>query len=85
MIRIFFERILEWDWPEAPDRNRIFDGDIPARIEPLPKFLDDQAATKLMAAARTHRIPRYFVCRRDGPAPGCVPAECASSTLMPSP
>lgn len=59
MIRIFFERIIEWDWPEAPGRNPIFHGDIPARIDPLPKFLDDQAATKLMAAARAHRVPRY--------------------------
>jgi site-specific recombinase XerD len=58
-IRSFFERIIEWDWPEAPRRNPIFHGDIPARVDPLPKFLDDQAATKLMAAARAHRIPRY--------------------------
>jgi site-specific recombinase XerD len=59
MIRMFFERLIEWDWPEAPGRNPIFHGDIPARTNPLPKFLDDQTAAKLMAAARTHRIPRY--------------------------
>ena len=59
MIRIFFERIIEWDWPDAPRRNPIFGGDIPPRTDPLPKFLDDQAAAKLMAAARAHRIPRY--------------------------
>jgi site-specific recombinase XerD len=59
MIRIFFERLIEWDWPEAPRRNPIFHGDIPLRTEPLPKFLDDQTAAKLMAAARKHRIPRY--------------------------
>lgn len=59
MIRIFFERIIEWDWPDAPRRNPIFQGDIPPRTDPLPKFLDDQAAAKLMAAARAHRIPRY--------------------------
>jgi hypothetical protein len=23
MIRIFFERLIEWDWPDAPRRNPI--------------------------------------------------------------
>jgi site-specific recombinase XerD len=59
MIRIFFERLIEWDWLDAPVRNPILHGDIPPRPEPLPKFLDDRAAAKLMAAARAHRIPRY--------------------------
>ncbi len=38
-IRSFFERIIEWDWTDAPGRNPIFHGDIPARVDPLPKFL----------------------------------------------
>src|SRR5712692_9808805 len=59
MIRIFFERLIEWDWPDAPARNPIFHGDIPPRTDPLPKFLSDRDAAKLMAAARAHRIPRY--------------------------
>jgi site-specific recombinase XerD len=59
MIRIFFERLVEWDWPDAPGRNPILHGDIPPRPEPLPKFLNDQDAAKLMAAARSHRLPRY--------------------------
>ena len=46
-IRSFFERIIEWDWPEAPRRNPIFHGDIPARIDPLPKFLDDQSGDEV--------------------------------------
>ena len=54
MIRIFFERLIEWDWPDAPRRNPILHGDIPPRPEPLPKFLDDRDAARLMAAARTH-------------------------------
>ena len=29
MLRMFFERIIEWDWPDAPARNPIFGGDIP--------------------------------------------------------
>ena len=54
MIRIFLERLIEWDWPDAPQRNPILHGDIPPRPEPLPKFLDDRDAAKLMAAARSH-------------------------------
>jgi len=59
MIRIFLERLIEWDWPDAPDRNPILHGDIPPRPEPLPKFLTDHDAAKFMAAARTHPVPRY--------------------------
>jgi site-specific recombinase XerD len=58
MIRIFFERLIEWDWPDAPRRNPILHGDIPPRPEPLPQFLDDRDAARLMAAARTHPDPR---------------------------
>ena len=58
MIRIFFERLIEWDWDDAPRRNPILHGDIPPRPEPLPKFLDDRDAARLMAAARTHPDPR---------------------------
>jgi len=59
MIRIFFERLIEWEWDDAPRRNPIFHGDIPARTDPLPKFLSDHDAAKLMKAARAHRLPRY--------------------------
>ncbi len=59
MIRIFLERLIEWDWPDAPGRNPILHGDIPPRPEPIPKFLTDQQAAAFMAAARAHRVPRY--------------------------
>lgn len=52
MLRVFFERIIEWDWPDAPPRNPIIGRDIPPRPEPLPKFLDDRDAAKLMATTR---------------------------------
>lgn len=58
-IRIFLERLIEWDWPDAPGRNPILHGDIPPRTEPIPKFLTDQQAAAFMAAARAHPIPRY--------------------------
>jgi site-specific recombinase XerD len=59
MIRIFFERLIEWDWPDAPGRNPILHGDIPPRTEPLPKFLTDQQAAAFINAARQHPLPRY--------------------------
>jgi len=57
-VRAFFERIIEWDWPDAPPRNPVIAGDIPKKPEPLPKFLDDRDAAKLMAAARASTGPR---------------------------
>ena len=50
-VRQFFERIIEWDWPDAPLRNLVIAGDIPKKPEPLPKFLVDRDAARLMAAA----------------------------------
>jgi len=49
MIRTFFERIIDWDWDDAPRRVPIFAGDIPKADEPTPKFLDDPTAAKFMA------------------------------------
>jgi site-specific recombinase XerD len=57
-IRQFFERIIEWDWPDAPPRSPVIAGDIPKKPEPLPRFLDDRDAAKLMAAARASADPR---------------------------
>jgi site-specific recombinase XerD len=57
-LRMFFERIIEWDWPDAPARNPVVGGDIPPRPDPLPKFLDDKDAATLMAAARAAADPR---------------------------
>jgi site-specific recombinase XerD len=57
-IRQFFERVIEWDWPDAPPRNPVIGGDIPPRPDPLPRFLDDRDAARLMAAARACPDPR---------------------------
>lgn len=57
-VRAFFERIIEWDWPDAPVRNPVIAGDIPKKPEPLPRFLDDRDAAKLMTAARSSTDPR---------------------------
>jgi site-specific recombinase XerD len=57
-VRAFFERITGWDWPGAPPRNPVIAGDIPKKPEPLPKFLDDRDAARLMTAARASTDPR---------------------------
>lgn len=49
-LKMFFIRIIEWDWDDAPARVPIFFGDIPKRDESLPKFLDDGDAAKFMRA-----------------------------------
>jgi site-specific recombinase XerD len=53
MLRVFFERVAEWGWGDAPTGTLIFDGDLPKLDDPLPKFLDDAAAAALMRAAAT--------------------------------
>jgi integrase len=50
-LRTFFERVSEWGHPDAPTRVLIFNGDLPTPDAPLPKFLSDPDASKLMRAA----------------------------------
>jgi site-specific recombinase XerD len=47
-LRVFFERVIEWGYDDAPIRVPIFTGDMPPVDAPLPKFLDDAQATRLM-------------------------------------
>jgi integrase len=53
-LRLFFYRIAEWGWQEAPNTNLIFEGDIPRRDAPSPRFLDERDATRFLSAARSH-------------------------------
>lgn len=57
-LRSFFERIIEWDYPDAPARNPVFAGDMPIRDRPLPRFLPDADAAALLSAARA--LPTLF-------------------------
>jgi site-specific recombinase XerD len=54
-LRMFFVRIDEWGWDEAPARVPMFPGDLPRQDHPLPKALDDAAAAKLLRAAQADR------------------------------
>ena len=51
-LRMFFVRLDEWGWEEAPPRVPMFPGDLPRQDHPLPKALDDAAAAKLLRAAQ---------------------------------
>ena len=50
LLKMFFIRIIEWEWDDAPPRVPIFFGDVPKRDEPLPKFLNDGDFAKFMRA-----------------------------------
>ena len=54
-LRMFFARIEEWGWDEAPPRVPMFPGDLPRQDHPLPKALDDATAAKLLRAAQADR------------------------------
>jgi site-specific recombinase XerD len=54
-LRMFFLRIEEWGWDEAPPRVPMFPGDLPRQDHPLPRALDDAAAAKLLRAAQNDR------------------------------
>ena len=53
MARTFFERIIDWDYPDAPRRVPILARDLPQADEPTPKFLHDPTAPKFLAALAT--------------------------------
>lgn len=51
-LSAFFHRIIEWDYPDVPARPPVFSSDRPIKDKPLPRFLDDAATAKFIAAAR---------------------------------
>jgi integrase len=57
-LRGFFDRIIEWEYDDTPARSPVFAGDMPIRDRPLPRFLDDADAARLLAAARD--LPDLF-------------------------
>jgi len=56
-LHCFFDRIAEWGYPNPPQRPLVFAGDLPIVDKPLPRFLDDAAAAKLLRAARADPDP----------------------------
>lgn len=58
-LRMFFTRIDEWGWDDAPPRVPMFSGDLPRQDRPLPKALDDPTAARLLRAAQAQ--PRILL------------------------
>jgi integrase len=56
-LRICLERLGEWQSEDAPSRMLMFPGDVPKLDDPLPRFIDDGAAAKLLRAARVCEDP----------------------------
>jgi site-specific recombinase XerD len=56
-LRVCLERLAEWDGEDAPTRALMFPGDVPKLDDPLPRFIDDGAAKKLIQAARATDEP----------------------------
>ncbi|MGH3987637.1 MAG: tyrosine-type recombinase/integrase [Pseudonocardiaceae bacterium] len=56
-VQLCFQRLIEWGAPDAPARAPIFPSDLPIKDDPLPRFLDDAAAAKLLVAARADPDP----------------------------
>lgn len=57
VLRTFFDRIIEWDWEDAPTRCPIFTSDLPRPDEPLPKFLADADATRFARSVAAEEDP----------------------------
>lgn len=56
-LRGCFERLSEWGGDDVPVGVLVFSGDSPILDQPLPRFLDDAAAAKLLVAARADPDP----------------------------
>ncbi len=61
-LSMAFTRLAEWAGDDAPACVLLFPGDYPIIDRPLPRFLDDAAATKLLRAARADTDPFARLC-----------------------
>lgn len=61
-IKVFFDRIIDWEFDDAPARNPVIRGDVPPRPEPLPKFLNDEAMAAFMHHAEIEPDPLRKLC-----------------------
>jgi len=62
VLKVFFDRLIDWEFDDAPRRNPIIRGDIPPRTEPMPKFLDDDAMGRFMHQAENEPDPLRKLC-----------------------
>ncbi len=61
-LSMAFARLAEWAGDDAPACVLLFPGDFPIIDRPLPRFLDDASAAKLLRAARAETDPFARLC-----------------------
>ena len=83
-LRTCFDRLAEWDGDDVPAAVLVFDGDLPLRDAPLPRFLDDGAFTKLLQATRVIPTRSCAWPWSSWPAPACARANSWTSPSTPS-
>ncbi len=76
VVRNFFERIIEWDWEDVPDRVPVFSGDFPIKDEPLPRFLDDPAPRSSCTPRGPTTTPSCAWPSSCSPGRDCARASC---------
>lgn len=59
ILRTLCERLIAWGWDDAPASVPVLAGDAPLPEQRLPRFIDDGASARLLAAARAD--PDLFV------------------------
>jgi integrase/recombinase XerD len=74
-LRICLERLGEWGGEDAPVRTLMFPGDVPRLDDPLPRFIDDGAAKKLIEAARATDDPFARLVVESSRGPACAAAS----------
>jgi site-specific recombinase XerD len=57
LLRQLFDRLAEWEWEGAPTGRLVTSTDSIILDRPLPRFIDDPAAAKLLVAARAVEDP----------------------------
>lgn len=75
MVRVFFDRIIEWGYPDAPAFTPVFRADMPKVPETLPKALDDAAAARFLAAIAQDADNAANFAWRYWPARACASAS----------
>ena len=80
-LRMFFVRIDEWGWPEAPPRVPMFPGDLPRRTTHCPKPL----TTPRDREAAPRRARPTADSWSGSPSKSCCVPGCASANTPPCP
>lgn len=84
-LRCFFDRIIEWGYPDVPARNLVFAGDMPLRDRPLPR---GSSTTPPLPRCCPQPAPCHSSSTgsvsRSCPAPGYARESSSDSPPMPS-